>query len=87
LTADNSDQQRRRELLERQIAARLSSLEKTIELRQKKGFQPAVQVVFSGQGRQQMDAIRATIGEMEQKENRLLERRIKDYRAIAQLTT
>ena len=87
LIADNSSQQSRRELLERQIDARLGLIEQTIELRRKKGFQPAVQVIFSGWGKQQMDAIRASISEMEQEENELLEHRIQTARAIAQLTT
>ncbi|URD49048.1 CHASE3 domain-containing protein [Chroococcidiopsis sp. CCNUC1] len=85
--ADNPEQQRRYELLERQIEAKLGLMAKTIALRSNEGFEPAVQVIFSGQGKQQMDAIRALINEMEQEENRLLERRIRDYRAISQLTT
>ncbi|KJH70886.1 CHASE3 domain-containing protein [Aliterella atlantica] len=85
--ADNPEQQRRHELLERQIEAKLGLMAKTIALRSNEGFEPAVQIIFSGQGKQQMDAIRASISEMKQEENQLLERRIRDYRAIAQLTT
>ena len=86
LTVDNPTQQRWYELLERQIDARLGLIEKTIALRQTKGFQPAVQVVLSGEGKRRMDSIRQVIAQMKQEENRLLARRTQDYAANAQTT-
>ena len=86
LTADNPTQQRRYELLEREIDARLAIIKKTIALRQTKGFQPAVQVVLSGEGRRRMDNIRQIVAQMEEEEKSLLASRTENYEANAQAT-
>ena len=77
LTADNLDQRTLIASLEEQIANRVADLRATIDLRKAKGVQAAIQAVSTGRGTQAMNAIRATIAEMESKENALLiERRL-----------
>ncbi|MHB1657619.1 MAG: CHASE3 domain-containing protein [Burkholderiales bacterium] len=75
LTADNPGQQRRLEALKPLIAAKLSELKETIDLRKNKGFKAALQVVQTNKGKQAMDAIRKVIAEMGGEEKALLEQR------------
>ena len=75
LTADNPSQQRRLQELRPQIDARLSTSQAMISERQRTGAVPSS--AFFLRGRQQMDAVRATIGEMQAEEARLLDLRIK----------
>src|SRR5690242_14833508 len=51
-------------LLEQQIARKLQILEETIDLRRTQGFVAAQTLVLSDQGKNDMDAIRATIASM-----------------------
>jgi PAS domain S-box-containing protein len=77
LTADNLDQRTLIASLEEQITNRVAELRDTTDLRKTRGLQAAVQAVSTGRGTQAMNAIRATIDEMESKENDLLiERRL-----------
>jgi len=87
LTADNPSQQRRIDGLEPLIARRLALLQQTIDARQRQGFDAALHVVATDQGRQTMDEIRTVIGTMEDEERTLLRRRDADARASAQTAT
>jgi methyl-accepting chemotaxis protein len=75
LTVDNPGQQHRLDALEPLIAAKLSELKETIDLRKSKGFEAALQVVRTDKGKQAMDGIRKLITEMRGEEKRLLEQR------------
>lgn len=75
LTADNPKQQQQITKLYKQTQVKLSELKQTIELRQKRGLSAASEVVVSGTGKQEMDAIRQIIAQMKQEETRLLDNR------------
>jgi signal transduction histidine kinase/CheY-like chemotaxis protein/CHASE3 domain sensor protein len=68
LTSDNPTQQARIPRLKLLVDAKLAELKETIELRRTQGFEAAVAVVNSDQGKADMDAIRAQIAAMEQEE-------------------
>lgn len=68
LTADNPVQQQEIASLARLIESRKEGLAKNIETRNKKGMAVASKAVLSGVGKQRMDAVRAAIGQMENKE-------------------
>jgi len=85
LTADNSIQQQRLAILQRKIADKFLELNQTIALRQQ-GFTAAQQVVLSGQGKQEMDQIRALLTQMENEERQLLQRRSQEARNSVQQT-
>lgn len=57
------------DVLDHMIDAKLGTMENTIELRRINGFQGAEAVVSSGQGKQYMDNIRATVGKLVGGEN------------------
>ena len=61
--------------LDAQIAARLDSLQSTIALRRTGGLEAARARILDGEGKSKMDAVRDTIGEMEEREKVLLEER------------
>lgn len=86
LTADNPNQQQRIIVLEPKIVSRLNYLRQTIALRREKGFEAVRMVLLLGQGKQEMDEIRALIVEMENEERLLLQRRTKEARRSAQET-
>lgn len=86
LTADNPRQQQRVSAIESAIALKLAELAQTVKLRQEQGFDAAQQVVKSGRGKQIMDNIRASIAEMEDIENQLLQQRSKESQAKLQET-
>ena len=75
LTADNPRQQARFPELRERIAAKLKELDETIALRRSGGFEAARQAVSTGRGKQEMDALRATVGDMIQREQILLRER------------
>ncbi|MES2366968.1 MAG: CHASE3 domain-containing protein [Pseudomonadota bacterium] len=75
LTADNPNQQHRLDALAPLIAAKLSELKETIDLRKSKGFEAALQVVRTDKGKQVMDDIRKLIATMGNEEKKLLEQR------------
>ncbi len=76
LTAADAQQQARMPALRDRINQKLSELEETLVLRQSAGFEAAQQVVLSGQGKQEMDGLRAIIEEMVQARQGLLEIRL-----------
>ncbi|MDE3131869.1 MAG: CHASE3 domain-containing protein, partial [Acidobacteriota bacterium] len=75
LTADNPAQQQRIARMEPLVADKLAELKQTIELRRDKGFDAALQVVQSNEGKKRMDEIRATLSAMKAEEERLLKER------------
>jgi methyl-accepting chemotaxis protein len=86
LTADNPNQQRRLDVLDPLIASKFGELRETIDLRTKKGFEAALQVVRSDKGKNVMDEIRKVVAEMENEEKALLEQRDGSAKAGAQTT-
>ncbi|WP_224095423.1 GAF domain-containing protein [Nostoc sp. MS1] len=89
LISDKSQQQNI-DVLKPLIVAKLSELKHSIELRQHKGFDAALQVVLTNQGKNLMDDIRKVIYDMEQKEKERLQRQsqiVKDsaYKTILQI--
>ena len=72
LTTDNLNQQRSLDTLEPAVINKLAELKETIELRRTQGFEAALVVVRSGQGRQSMDEVRRLAGQMETRERELL---------------
>jgi PAS domain S-box-containing protein len=74
LTYDNPSQQEQLQKLRPEIEARLAAAENTVAERLQTGSVPSAAVFLLG--KQRMDAVRATISEMQAEESRLLERRI-----------
>src|SRR5260221_13524058 len=72
LTSDNSNQQKRIQILEPLVEKKLTELQRTIDLRKNEGLTPANRVVLEGSGKQAMDQIRAGIAEMMNEEEDLL---------------
>lgn len=68
LTAEDSVQQRRLERLQPLIVEKLAELGHTIELRTRSGFDAAVEIVRTDEGKAVMDSIRALVGTMEREE-------------------
>jgi CHASE3 domain sensor protein len=83
LTADNPIQRKRLDELEPLVAAKLSGLKHTVELRKTGGFEQAARVIRAGEGRQTMDDIRRVLGQMEQEERDLLRQRSDHVEAAA----
>ncbi|MGD0221495.1 MAG: CHASE3 domain-containing protein [Terriglobia bacterium] len=81
LTAGNPLQQKRVAAFDLLARKRLAILDEGLQLRREKGFEVARQLVLSGQGKAEMDAIRALIAEMTAEETRLLEERSRNLRA------
>lgn len=75
LTADNPPQQARLATLRSQIAARASSLAGGIRARDAQGPEGGREFVARGEGREQMVAVRTTLGDMERVERDLLTQR------------
>lgn len=86
LTADNPSQQQRLGVLEPLVARKFTELQETIGLRQQKGFAAAEQVVLTDKGKNDMDAIRKVVSEMENEETRLLAGRSEEEKARARNT-
>ncbi len=86
LTADNLEQQRRLDLLEPLVKNKIAELRETVDLRGRKGFDAALQVVRTDKGKQVMDEIRKVIAEMKNEEKTLLERRDGVLQASARTT-
>lgn len=75
LTADNPRQQARLDEAEPLIFAKLAELKHTIDLRRTQGFDAALKVVVSGEGKKAMDDLRKVAGAMDREERELLGRR------------
>ncbi|MHB1230547.1 MAG: CHASE3 domain-containing protein [Halothiobacillus sp.] len=72
LTQDNPMQEQLITALEPLIAAKLSELKETIDLRKSKGLDAAMQIVQTNSGKKAMDEIRVQIAAMDQEERKLL---------------
>jgi methyl-accepting chemotaxis protein len=86
LTFDSPAQQKRLAVLETLAANKLEELRQTIELRKRKGFAAALQVVASDRGRAVMDQAREVVREMDEEANERLRQRDEQERARAQTT-
>ena len=88
LTADNAEQQRRLPNLERQIGIKFGVLQKTIETREREGFDAAREIVSTNAGLDAMSTIGGLIGAIIAEENALLAERqarlVADERSTAQ---
>jgi PAS domain S-box-containing protein len=72
LTVAQPYQQKQIVILERLIAAKLSELRQTINLRRQQGLEATLQLVLINQGNYLMDEIRKLINEMEDEGNKVL---------------
>jgi hypothetical protein len=84
LTSDNREQQRRLDLLEPQIAAKLGISKEMVAARRETGAVAPTAMFLESQRR--MDAVRATVAEMQAGENKLLEQRTHKTAATQRLT-
>jgi len=75
LTADNRQQQARLVTLDQAIAAKLSVLQETIELRRDHGLEWALGVIRTGRGQTAMDDVWRITGDVQELEKRLLVQR------------
>ena len=74
-TFEDAGQRERLATLESLLEQGLSHLDRSVRLRQARGFEPAVEVVRSGLAKALMDDTRRIVAEMESHERRLLARR------------
>ncbi|HEY9295508.1 MAG TPA: CHASE3 domain-containing protein, partial [Phormidium sp.] len=72
LTSDNPNQQRQLNNLKPLVDQKLAELQQTITLRKNRGFDAALQVVRTNEGKRLMDEIRERINLMKIEEDRLL---------------
>ncbi|MEH2336991.1 response regulator [Nostoc sp.] len=86
LIIDQPSQQQQFATLESLIAAKLAILKKTIYLRQNQGFDAALQVIQTNQGKYLMDNIRKVIHEIENQDKRLLQQQSQGAKASANKT-
>jgi two-component system, cell cycle sensor histidine kinase and response regulator CckA len=86
LAADNAEKQQWVSLLEQKITVRLNFLQEELSLRENQGFESARQFILSRQDKLVMNDIQQLIQEMEQGEQNLLQKRIKQSRTSFQKT-
>ncbi|AUB44042.1 DNA-binding response regulator, OmpR family, containings REC and winged-helix (plasmid) [Nostoc flagelliforme CCNUN1] len=86
LIADQPSQQKQFATLESLIAAKLAILKQTIYLRQNQGFEAALQVIQTNQGKHLMDDIRKIIYEIENEDRGLLKQQSQAAKASAKNT-
>lgn len=86
LTADEPAQQQRIPELARQIAARLTLLNRVLIVRQTEGFEAARQRLTVGSGKTEMDALRSLVKAMQGYERTLLKQRMDAEREYANKT-
>ena len=84
LTMDNADQQQRLQQLRSLVDTRLQNAEETIAERKRTGTAPQVAIFLAG--KDQMQLVRACVGDMQAEESRLLEKRTQAARAGRQQT-
>ncbi|MHB1421590.1 MAG: CHASE3 domain-containing protein [Gemmataceae bacterium] len=75
LTEDNLFQQERIPALQKLVQAKLDELTRTIDLREKLGFEAARQAVLTDEGKASMDSLRSWISDMVEEERGLLRSR------------
>ncbi len=83
LIADKPSQHKQFATLESLIAAKLAILKQTIYLRQNQGFEAALQVIQTNQGKYLMDDIRKVIYEIKNKDRKLLQQQSQAAKASA----
>ncbi|QKQ75438.1 response regulator [Nostoc sp. TCL240-02] len=86
LIADQPSQQKQFAALESLIAAKFAILKQTIYLRQNQGFEAALQVIQTNQGKYIMDDIRKVIHDIENEDKRLLQQESQAAKASANNT-
>lgn len=86
LVSDNPIQQHRLDALEPLVASKFAEMQEVIDLRRDKGFEPASKELLTDKGKNEMDAIRKLIAEMEDEENNLLANRSVEEKARAHRT-
>jgi hypothetical protein len=86
LIADQPSQKKQFTTLESLIAAKLVILKQTIYLRQNQGFEAALQVIQTNQGKHLMDDIRKVIHEIENEDKKLLQQQSQAAKASAKNT-
>lgn len=85
LTSDNSNQQKRIELLTEFVKAKVSDQGAKIEIEKKKGIKEAISVMAQGKGKILMDRVRKVCGNIIDEENQLLHERNKKAEHSAKL--
>jgi methyl-accepting chemotaxis protein len=83
LTADNANQQKRIDVAEPLINAKLAELKQTVNLRRAGNVDEAVKTVRAGEGKRVMDDLRRILDEMENEERGLLKQRAEEGDAAA----
>ncbi len=86
LTADNPDQQAQLAAITPLVEKKLSEAEQTIEMRKAQGFDAALKVVLTKEGKTTMDQIRGAVAEADQIEQTLLQRRSEEAHASSDMT-
>jgi len=86
LTAGSPTQERQVAEIETAANAKLAELAQTIDLRRTVGFDAALKIVTTNEGKMRMDQIRAIVAEVDQQESALLKQRETAVRESAQLT-
>ncbi|MEH2251060.1 response regulator [Nostoc sp.] len=86
LITDQPSQQKQFATLESLIAAKLAILKRTIYLRHNQGFEAALQIIQTNQGKYLMDDIRKVIHQIENQEKRLLQQQSQAAKASANKT-
>jgi signal transduction histidine kinase len=85
-TTDNLSQQRSLDALESILAERLKELQERIQVRREAGLLAGATAVREGVGKEYMDRVRATVGEMKSEEERLLTLRSAELDVSSQKT-
>ncbi|WP_375501081.1 response regulator [uncultured Nostoc sp.] len=86
LITDKPRQKKQFATLESLIAAKFAILKQTIYLRQTQGFEAALQVIQTNQGKNIMDDIHKTIHEIENEDKKLLQQQLQAAKASAKNT-
>jgi CHASE3 domain sensor protein len=86
LTGDNPDQQRRLAAITPLIDKKLAELKQTIDLRRVQGFDAALKVVLTNEGKTYMDQMRLLVAEADQENQTLLQQRSDEARTSADMT-
>ena len=86
LTSDNPNQQRRLAAITPLIDSKLAELKQSIDLRRVQGFDAALKVVLTNEGRTYMDQMRLIVAEADQEEQTLLQQRSEEARTSADMT-
>jgi methyl-accepting chemotaxis protein len=86
LTSDNPNQQRRLSAVTPLIDSKLAELKQTIDLRKGQGFDAALKILLTNEGKIYMDQIRLILAEADQEEQTLLQQRTDEARTSADMT-